>query len=114
MFLFRHSLAELPNQLSPMTRAVLLDLLAVGSVSVHGLIVAYSSDLFLHGIARTTVHRALNALEGLEIIARTAKGAIYVNPQVVYRGSGRNWSRAIDYWNCVKSQVQNEGGKDAK
>jgi hypothetical protein len=114
MFLFRQSLAELPDKLSPLTRAVLFDILALGSVSVYGLILTYPSVLLLRGIKRTSLYRALDALEKLDIIVRRPWDAVYVNPQFAYRGRGQDWGVAMDFWLKVKAERAKEGGKDEK
>ncbi len=106
MFLFRRPLAELPDQLSPLTRAVFLDLIAVGNVSVYGLVMTTPSALFLHGVSRSSVYRAIEALQELGIVTKNKTGLIYVNPHIAYRGSGKDWGIAVSYWNNLR-EVKN-------
>jgi hypothetical protein len=103
MFVFRGPLAELPSKLTPLTKAVLFNMMALGSVSVYGLIMVHTPSLLHHGIGRTTVYRAIRELEDLDIVVRGKSGIVYLSPFIAYRGSGRDWGVAVSYWNILKS-----------
>jgi hypothetical protein len=106
MFLFRQPLVGLSDELSTTAKAVLLDLIANGAISVYGLVMTNVSSLLLHGVSRSSVYRALGALEQLDIIARGKNGQIYLNPKLAYKGSSRDWGYAMSYWNCVRGKKE--------
>jgi len=108
LFLFRQSLVEASEELSPSAKAVLLDLLTNGAVSVYGLIMGSPSLLQLHGLSRTSVYRGVSALEKRNIIARSKRGVLYVNPQVAYRGASRDWGKAMSYWESVRVETKDK------
>jgi len=97
VYLFRSALSPYLRQLSPHTRAILLDLLALGSVSPEGLLCLPLSALTSGQIGRSTLFRALSALEQFDLVRR-ANGLIYLSPRFVYRGKVKNWSLALQTW----------------
>jgi hypothetical protein len=105
MFVFRGPLAELPSKLAPLTKAVLFNMMALGSVSVYGLIMVHTPSLLNCGISRSTVYRALQELEDLGIVARGKTGIVYLSPFIAYRGSGRDWGVAVTYWNGLRTKI---------
>jgi hypothetical protein len=98
LFLFRQFLTQLPTTLSPAGKAVLLDLIALGSVSPHGFLCTPVSALLSNGVSRTTVYRALEALKELDLIVGPTKGMVYLSPKLIYRGHTRDWGMAMHYW----------------
>jgi len=98
LFLFRQFLTELPNALSPGAKAVLLDLISLGSVSPHGFLCTPVSALLSHGVSRTTIYRALDTLKELDLIAGPKNGMVYLSPKLIYRGHARDWGMAMHYW----------------
>jgi hypothetical protein len=105
MFVFRGPLAELPEKLTPSAKAVLFNMMALGSVSVYGLIMVHTPSLLNCGISRSTVFRAIQGLEDLGVVARGKTGIIYLSPFIAYRGSGRDWGIAVTYWNGLRTKL---------
>jgi hypothetical protein len=106
-FLFRQLLRVLPTTLSPGQKAVLLDLIALGSISPHGFLCTYVSALFYHGVSRATVYRTLESLKELGLIAGPKNGIVYLTPKLVYRGHSRNWSMAMNHWYSLGGKNEN-------
>jgi hypothetical protein len=98
LFLFRKPLADLPNTLSPVQKAVLLDIMSLGSTSPQGLLSVNVLTLLGHGVSRASVYRALGVLGEFGLIAGPKDGAVYLSPRVVYRGHARDWGYAMVYW----------------
>ena len=105
LFLFRRYLSAVGKTLTPVQKAVLFDIIALGSVSPQGLLCAPTSVLLLNGVSRSSVYKTLEVLGELGLIAGPTKGMIYLNPKLIYRGPARDWGMAVDYW-------RNLGGKD--
>jgi len=105
LFLFRRYLSATAKALSPGQKAVLFDLIALGSVSPEGLVFAPTSVLVCHGPSRATVYRALEVLQYLGLIVGPEDGMVYLNPRLLYRGFAGDWSAAIQHWKKL-------GGKD--
>ena len=97
VYLFRSELSPVLRQLSPYTRAVLLDLLALGNISSEGLVCLPLNALTGRSIARCTLFVAVSTLEKFNLVRR-ANGLIYLSPRLVYRGKVRNWSLAAETW----------------
>jgi len=97
-FLFRQTIAGLPDTLPPLQRVILLDIISLGSVSPESLICVNTSTLLEHGVGRTNVYRALNALRERGLVAGPKSMMVYLNPQVAYRGKSSNWGSAMAYW----------------
>jgi hypothetical protein len=97
-FLFRQILRVLPTALSPGQKAVLLDLIALGSISPYGFLCTHVSALFYHGVSRTTVYRTLESLSELGLITGPKNGMVYLTPKLIYRGHARDWGMAIHHW----------------
>jgi len=98
LFLFQRSLANLPNTLSPLQKAVLLDVISLGSTSPQGLLSVDVLTLLGRGVSRTSVYRALGVLGEFGLIAGPKDRVVYLSPRVVYRGHARDWGYAMDYW----------------
>jgi len=105
LFLFRKHLPAVAKTLSPGQKAVLFDLIALGSVSPQGLICAPTSSLLLNGVSRSNVYRALEALRELGLVVGPTQGMVYLNPKLLYRGFAGDWGIAVHHW-------RNLGGKD--
>jgi hypothetical protein len=105
MFVFRGPLAELPDKLTPSAKAVLFNMMALGSVSVYGLIMVHTPSLLYHGVSRSTVYRAIQELEDIGIVARGKPGIVYLSPFIAYRGSGRDWGVSVTYWNGLRTKM---------
>jgi hypothetical protein len=101
LFLFRKYLSAVSKTLTPGQKAVLFDLIALGSVSPQGLICTPTSALLFNGVSRTTVYRTLEVLNQLNLIVGPMKGMVYLNPKLVYRGSAGNWGIAVHHWRLV-------------
>jgi len=97
VYLFRSELSPVLRQLSPYTRAVLLDLLALGNISPEGLVCFPLNGLTGLQIGRSTLFSAVSALEQFNLAAR-ANGLIYLSPRLVYRGKVKNWLLAVQTW----------------
>ena len=97
IYLFRSQLSPVLRQLSPYTRAILLDLLVLGSISPEGLVCLPLNALVGGQIGRSTLFSALSALEKLNLLRR-ANGLIYLSPRLVYRGKVKNRSLALQTW----------------
>ena len=108
VYIFRSELSPVLRQLSPYTRAVLLDLLAFGNISPEGLVCLPLNALTGRRIARCTVFVAVSTLEKFNLVRR-ANGLIYLSPRLVYRGKVKSWSLAVQTWSSLLP-----GGTDAK
>ena len=97
IYLFRSQLSSVLRHLSPYTRAILLDLLVLGSISPEGLVCLPLNALVGGRIGRSTLFSAISALEKLNLLRR-ANGLIYLSPRLVYRGKVKNWSLALQTW----------------
>jgi hypothetical protein len=82
IYLFRSQLSSVLRQLSPYTRAILLDLLVLGSISPEGLVCLPLNALVGGRIGRSTLFSSLSALEKLNLLRR-ANGLIYLSPRLV-------------------------------
>jgi hypothetical protein len=105
LFLFRKYLSAVGKTLTPGQKAVLFDLIALGSVLPQGIICAPTSFLLLNGSSRATVYRTLEVLNYLGLVVGPTKGMVYLNPKLLYRGSAGDWGTAINFWRQL-------GGKD--
>jgi len=97
VYLFRAPLSPVLRQLSPYTKSVLLELLALGTISPEGLLCLPLNALVGAHIGRSTLFRAVATLEQLNLVCR-ANGLIYLSPRLVYRGRVKNWSLALQTW----------------
>jgi hypothetical protein len=104
LFLFRKYLSAVGKTLTPAQKAVLFDIIALGSVSPHGLICAPTSVLLLNGVSRSTVYKTLEVLGQLGLTVGPTKGMVYLNPKLLYRGPAGDWGMAVHHW-------RNLGGK---
>jgi hypothetical protein len=104
LFLFRKYLSAVGKTLTPAQKAVLFDIIALGSVSPQGLICAPTSVLLLNGVSRSTVYKTLEVLGQLGLTVGPTKGMVYLNPKLLYRGPAGDWGMAVHHW-------RNLGGK---
>jgi hypothetical protein len=104
LFLFRKYLSAVGKTLTPAQKAVLFDIIALGSVSPQGLIWAPTSVLLLNGVSRGTVYKTLEVLGQLGLTVGPTKGMVYLNPKLLYRGPAADWGMAVHHW-------RNLGGK---
>jgi len=105
LFLFRKYLSAVGKTLTPGQKAVLFDIIALGSVTPQGVVCAPTSVLLLNGVSRATVYRTLEVLRQLGLIVGPMKGMVYLNPKLLYRGPAGDWGMAVYSWKLL-------GGKD--
>jgi hypothetical protein len=105
LFLFRKYLSAVGKALTPVQKAVLFDIIALGSVSPYGIICAPTSVLLLSGVSRASVYKTLEVLNQLNLTVGPTKGMVYLNPKLLYRGPAGDWGMAVHHWRQL-------GGKD--